>query len=223
MVRAGDVTSGDITKPEIALPPLARASLSCTRHAREAHLHQLTRRQLLPYLGLIAAGLAVACTPLKILTGAYPQAFDDDPELLERVLRAFVRTVIPPAPADDPDVTRAFTDPDLPFAPYAGFFAADLARRARERFAAPFERLSVAQRGAVVRDALAADGTTQKLYGSAILLAQVAFYAGIYDDKRGCEAIGYEGGYHWHPLAALTYPEPARFLPEPLTADGNYS
>src|SRR5581483_298267 len=49
------------------LPPLARASLSCTRHAREAHLHQLTRRQLLPYLGLIAAGLAVACTPLKIL------------------------------------------------------------------------------------------------------------------------------------------------------------
>ncbi len=186
-------------------------------------MQHLTRRQLLQHLGLITAGLAVACTPLKVLTSAYPQAFDDDAELTDGVLRAFALTVIPSAPAGDPDLTRAFTDPDLPFAPYAGFFASDLARRAEKRFQTPFERLGVAERAAVIREALAADGTTQKLYGSAILLAQVAFYAGIYDDKRGCELIGFEGGYHWHPLAAITHPDPARFLPDALTADGNYS
>jgi hypothetical protein len=139
------------------------------------------------------------------------------------VLRAFALTVIPAAPPDDPHLTRAFTDPDLPFAPYAAFFASDLARRAGNRFGAPFDRVGLPERGAVIREALAADGTTQKLYGSAILLAQVACYAGIYDDKRGCGLIGFEGGYHWHPLAAITHPEPARFLPDALTADGNYS
>src|SRR2546428_5219266 len=97
-------------------------------------MQHLTRRQLLQHLGLITAGLAVACTPLKVLTSAYPQAFDDDAELTDGVLRAFALTVIPSAPAGDPDLTRAFTDPDLPFAPYAGFFASDLARRAGERF-----------------------------------------------------------------------------------------
>ena len=86
-------------------------------------MQHLTRRQLLQHLGLITAGLAVACTPLKVLTSAYPQAFDDDAELTDGVLRAFALTVIPAAPAGDPDLTRAFTDPDLPFAPYTGFFA----------------------------------------------------------------------------------------------------
>src|SRR2546422_2444321 len=104
-------------------------------------MRDLTRRQLLQHLALTTAGLGVACTPLKVLTSAYPQAFDDDAELTDRVLRAFVLTVIPSAPAGDPDLTRAFTDPDLPFAPYAGFFASDLARRAGKRVPTPFERL----------------------------------------------------------------------------------
>lgn len=183
----------------------------------------ISRRQLLQHLGLIAAGLAVACTPLKVVLSAYPQAFDDDADLLDRVLRAFTRTVIPAAPPDDPDLVRAFTDPALPFAPYAAFFAADLARRAGKRFGMPFERLDLAERGDVIREALSADGTTQKLYSSAILLAQVAFYACIYDDKRGCELIGFEGGYRWHPPHAITHPDAARFLGDAMTADGNYA
>ncbi len=184
----------------------------------------ISRRQLLQHLGLIAAGLAAACTPARVLLNAYPRTFDDDPELVDRVLRAFVTTVIPGAPADTPDLVRAFTDPDYPFAEYAAFFAADLARRGRERFGEPaFERLGVEQRAAVIRDGLAADATSRKLYNGAITLAQIAFYAGIYDANKGCALIGFEGANHWHPLADITHPEPARFLAAALTPEGNAS
>jgi len=181
----------------------------------------ISRRQLLHQLGVIAAGLAAACTPLRVLVNAYPETFDDDPALLDRVLRAFAMTVIPGAPADDPDLTRAFTDADYPFAPYAAFFAADLDRRARARFGASFERLHLAARSAIVTEGLDADAASRKLYSGAIALAQIAFYAGIYDAKRGCPLIGFEGGYHWHRLAEITHPDPTRFLAEAVTLDGN--
>ncbi len=81
-------------------------------------MQTIPRRQALHQLGLIAAGLAAACTPVRVLVSAYPQAFDDDDELVDRVLRAFVTAVIPGAPADDPDLVRAYTDPAYPFAQY---------------------------------------------------------------------------------------------------------
>lgn len=184
--------------------------------------HPISRRQLLQQLGVIAAGLGAACTPMRVLVNAYPQAFDDDPALTERVLRAFTITVIPGAP-DDADLTRALVDPDYPFAPFAAFFAADLDRAGRERYGQAFERLDPAARTAIVADGLAADASTRKLYHGAVALAQIAFYAGIYDDRKGCTLIGFEGGYRWHPLAEITHPDPTRFLAEALTPDGNYA
>jgi hypothetical protein len=185
--------------------------------------HLISRRQLLQQLGLIAAGVTAACTPVRVLMNAYPQTFDEDPELVDRVLRAFVTTVIPGAPADDADLTRAFTDPDYPFAQFAGFFAADLTRRGRDRFGVAFEQLGPAARSAIVTDGLAADATSRKLYSGAVTLAQIAFYAGIYDARKGCALIGFEGGYHFHPLAEITHPDPERFLAVALTPDGNYA
>src|SRR5438094_414585 len=124
--------------------------------------------------------------------------------------------------AHDPDLVRALTDPDYPFAQFAAFFAADLTRRGERRFGEPaFERLTPDQRAAVIRDGLEADATTRKMYNGAVTLAQVAFYAGIYDAQRGCALIGFEGGYHWHPLSEITYPDPALFLAAALTPDGN--
>lgn len=186
-------------------------------------MQAVSRRQALSQLSLITAALAVACTPLRVLTHAYPAAFDDDAALLDEVLRAFVTVVIPGAPSDDPDLVRAFTDRELPFARYAPFFAADLCRRANARFGASFHQLLPDQRAAVIRSGLAADRTTRKLYGSAIVLAEVAFYAGIYDAKKGCALIGFDGGGRQHPLKDITYPDAARFLPEALTPDGNHA
>ncbi len=187
-------------------------------------MQTIPRRQAIRGLAFLTVGLVAACTPLRVLVDAYPQVFDDDDELVDRVLRAFVTAVIPGAPADDPNLVRAHTDPAYPFAQYAGFFAADLSRRAAQRFdGRPFEQLDVHQRTTVIVDGLKADGTTRKLYSGAIALAQIAFYAGMYDDRKGCALIGFEGGYRWHAPNDITYHDPARFLSYARTADGNYA
>ena len=75
----------------------------------------------------------------------------------------------------------------------------------------------------MIAEGLAADATTRKLYNGAVVLAQIAFYAGIYDPTTGCPAIGFEGGNHWHPLSDITHPDPERFLSHAGTPDGNYA
>jgi hypothetical protein len=184
----------------------------------------IPRREALRRLAALTAGLVSACTPLRIVLHDYPVSFDEDSDRADRVLRAFVLTVIPEADADDPNLVRAFGDQDLPFAQYRGFFVSDLCQRAAARTGeAAFERLSQSERSAVVRDGLEADGTTQRLYRGAVLIAQASYYANIYDDARGCPLIDFDGSYRFRGLAAITYPDPERFLSESLTRDGNWS
>jgi hypothetical protein len=180
----------------------------------------IARREALRRLGTMTAGLASACTPLRIVLHDYPSVFDAE-EASDRVLRAFVLTVIPEAEAGDPNVLRAFRDPDLRFAPYRGFFVSDLCQRAAARTGESFDRLSQAGRMAVVQEGLAADATTERLYSGAILVVQASYYGSIYDDKRGCALIDFEGAYQFRGIAAVTYPDPERFLSWPLTANGN--
>jgi len=183
----------------------------------------VTRRDVLRRLSILTAGLASACTPLRIVLHDYPRSFDEDTACDERVLRAFVLTVIPEAEASDPNLARAFSDPDLHYAPYRGFFVADLCRRAEAQTGATaFERMSLAQRTAAVQDGLQADATTARLYTGAILVAQASYYAGIYDDARGCRLIGFDGAYLFHGIEAITYPDPERFLSWSATPDGNW-
>jgi hypothetical protein len=182
---------------------------------------EISRRDVLRILGLITAGMAAgACTPLRILTGAYPDDFKHSGDKVERVLRAFVVAVIPGAPLQSRDLVRAYFDRAYPFAPYAAFLAADLCERACERFGHDrFWDLDGAQRTHVISDGLAADATTRKLYGGAIFLAQVSFYGGIYDDDTGCPLIDFPGHYRG---AAVSYDDAERFLPTALTDTGNY-
>lgn len=184
----------------------------------------INRRDALRTLGFLALGVAAGCTPLRVVLDKHPRALDDDADLEDRVLRAFLATVIPGVDATTDNAIRVFHDRAYPFAKYAKFFAGDLCRRSAARYAgATFDRLSPEQRTSIVQEGLAADGTTKKLYGGAIFLAQIATYASIYDDRAGCSLIGFEGGYHLRPLAEITYPEPGRFLAPALTAAGNYA
>jgi len=112
----------------------------------------IARREALRRLGVLTAGLASACTPLRIVLHDYPSVFDGE-DASERVLRAFVLTVIPEADAEDPNLLRAFRDSDLRFAPYRGFFVSDLCQRAAARTGESFDRLSQAERLAVVQEA----------------------------------------------------------------------
>jgi hypothetical protein len=182
----------------------------------------LSRRDALRHGGVLIAGLAAACTPLRIVLHDYPRRFETDEALRERVLRAFALTVIPEADRDAPDLTRAFGDPSYPFAAYRAFFASDLSRRGADRFGEPaFDRLTQAQRTAVIEDGLRGDATTRKLYTGAIYLLQISYYAGIYDALGGCPLIGFDGAYRYRGAAAITYPDPERFLGASRTVDGN--
>jgi len=181
----------------------------------------LSRRAALKRLGIAAGAAALQrCTPLRLAFGLYPA---QDDRAADRVLRAFVVTVIPGAPPEDPNLTRVFFDPFYPFAPYRSWLVWDLDRRARALTGGTsYPDLDLGRRADVVQDALVAgDGTTARLYQGAIFLAQAAVYAGIYDDELGCPLIDFHGASGLLPLEAQTYPAPGRFLPAADTADGN--
>jgi len=183
----------------------------------------IARREAVRRLAVLGAGLVAAgCTPLRIVLHLYPEDFDRDPALVDRVLRAFVAAVIPGAQDNDPDLTRAYHDAAYPLGKYASFLAADLCRRAWARHGTDaFHRLPLDERTAIIRRAVSSGGTTARLYNGAIFLAQVAFYSGIYDDDKGCALIEFEGRYRFRGLEATTYPDPERFLGRALTPDGN--
>ena len=179
----------------------------------------MDRRQVVRSLAwILAAAATEACTPLRILTGSFPDEFKHDPDIVGRTLRAFTAAVIPGFDPGDTNPARALLDHRYPFAAYAPFFASDLSRRADERFAAPFDALTLEQRTAVIRAGLGADDTTRKLYRGAIYLTQLAIYAGIYDDDAGCPLIEFRGRYRGD---TVSYDDPGVFLPKPRTSRGN--
>ncbi len=187
-------------------------------------LDHISRRDVMKRFGILAVGLAVGCTPLRIVFHAYPEVFDDDPDLLDKVMRSFVATVIPDGPIADPDLARIYTDTFYPFAPHAAYFAADLCRRSRSLFGVDrFDALNLAQRTKIIQHGLAGSAITRRLYNGAVFMAQISFYSGIYDDEKGCPLIGFEGRYRIRPLEELTYPDSETYFAAHSTRDGNYA
>lgn len=188
----------------------------------EAVRPPVTRRAVLRSMGLAGMALVAGCTPLRILLHDYPQMFDDDRSLTDRILRAFVITVIPGADPRAPDLTRAFFDPAYPFAPRSAFFAADLCRRSSRAFGhSAFDALDPGPRRQIIHVALHGDGTTRRLYNGAIFLTQIAVYAGIYGDSRGCDLIEFHGSRGLLGPEDQRYPHPGIYLAGEVTADGN--
>jgi hypothetical protein len=187
------------------------------------HAAMLTRRQALRTLGVVVGGVALgSCTPAKIIFRAYPREFDESPELTEKTLRSFVTTVIPGASSDDPNLAQVYFDEDYPFAPYSAFLASDLCARARDDYGVGrFDLLDEGQRTQVIRGALRHDATTGRLYAGAIFLAQISFYAGIYNDEQGCQLIGFPGGNRGPTPSELGYPSPQNYLAHETTVSGS--
>jgi hypothetical protein len=123
---------------------------------------------------------------------------------------------------DAPDLTRVFYDEFYRLGKYRSYLAADLCERTERLYGWPrFEALPAKDRCRVIEDALQDGGVTQRLYVGAVFLAQLASYAGVFDEEGGCALIGFEGRFRMRPLAELSYPDPERFLPRALTTDGN--
>lgn len=185
---------------------------------------RMGRREALKLLGLVGAGAAFgACTPVRAFMGWYPARFRDD-ELVGLVLEAFADAIVPNGGADPAELVRPLYDERFPLHGYGNYLAADLSRRARSECGdARFHLLSRADRTRAIDAGLGADGTTRKLYGGAIFLVQLGFYAGIYDDERGCPAIEFEGRYRPYSLSERTYGRAEEFLADEIGHRGNFA
>jgi len=183
----------------------------------------MSRRFFLGQISLAAATFAAGCTPVRILIKSYPKKFDKEDQLVDIILRAFVLTVIPGAPVDDENLTRIYSDTFYPFHKYCGFFVSDLSDRSKNLFGNDkFDQLSLKQRTAVIEDGLGADGTTARLYRGAILMAQISFYGGIYDDAKGCPLIDFQGANAGFEEEEMYYPNSSAWLAQEITRNGNY-
>jgi len=183
----------------------------------------ISRRAALGRLGAIALGVtATGCAPKSILGRAlYPEAVALDPDAVTRMLTAFVAVVIP-EPATAGPIVRRFADPALRFADYRAALAADLMRHAQQRADTDrFDRLTVTQRLEIVQEGLDGGAVSARLYGGAVFLSRIVYFCGLWNEQGACEFIGYPGAYTFAGYEALTWPEPDRFLPAAITADGN--
>ena len=182
----------------------------------------LTRRNFLGVISLVIGGSLAGCSSMKILLNYYPEKFDHDPVLRTRLLSSFVRAVIPGAAKDEPHLTKVFCDDFYPFHKYCGFFLSDLAATTREQFGhEDFSRLDLPGRTAVIERGLNKGGPTGRLYTSAVFMAQFSFFAGIYDDDRGCQLIDFPGANSGCEPNTMAREEIESHLAANLTTDGN--
>jgi hypothetical protein len=182
----------------------------------------MDRRSALRRLGAIAAGLcASGCSRGFVLGVIYPEAAEFDQATVDRLLEAFVTTIVPEA--DRPaQVARLLRDPTLPFAELAGPLAADLARRTSARVGhGDFDRLALPMRTAVVAEGIDGGGIPSRIYQGAVLFTQAAVYSGLACDDGSCSITGFEGPFRFRGHAEQTYPDPDHFLPAPVSPDGN--
>jgi len=156
---------------------------------------------------------------LRMLLYLYPPEYRRDRALQERVLRAFVLTVIPGADPAEPDLVRMYYDEHYPFFPYTGYLVYALERRGKRQ--GGFVRLTPAGRTQAVLGALASDDTTSRLFKGAILMAQVSYFAGIYHPERGCPLIEFPGKNGGFTPEELSLPGAGEYLGAGTTPDGN--
>lgn len=180
------------------------------------------RRSALHRLGAIALGLcATGCSRGFVLGILYPEADALDDGALDALLTTFVATVVPDTDAPE-RVARLMRDPSLPFAEFAPVLAADLVRRTREAVGhGAFQRLDLRRRTTIVTAGVGGGGVAGRIYGGAVLFAQAAVYAGLASTDGSCAITGFEGRFRFRGYAEQTYPDPERFLPTPVSADGN--
>jgi hypothetical protein len=182
---------------------------------------QLSRRSAIAQLFACGAGLLAACAPARLLLKTYPREVGGNPENTERVLVAFIATVVPGAGAAQH--IAVFHDPFYRFSSYTGWLADDLCRRARKLAGRSFDRLNPVDRTRVVQSGLTADAITRKVYSGATFLVQITVCGGIDDGRGGLSLIGFEGPYQFRGLEAVTYRQPEHFLTAGMTRDGNHA
>jgi hypothetical protein len=184
---------------------------------------QLSRRQALRLLAGGASALAAgACTPARIVLQAYPEDYRNGSQATQQALLALIDTVVPGLSPEALRSVDVLTDRFYPLARFSDFLASDLDRRARRQHRDRFASLTLDQRTAVVKEALASrDRTIQRLYTGAVFLTEAAVYGGIGDDRAGCALTGFPGGYKLVPWTKVNPAFTARLSSLSRSIDGN--
>lgn len=183
----------------------------------------ISRSDFLRKISFSLGVLFTSCTPVKILLNTHDDKYDEDYDLKNQVLKAFVETVVPGVDPDNPDMCKIFCDNYYDFHKYNGFFVSDLCSKSQRLFNTEhFYDLSFEQRTEVIQAGLNDDSTTEKIYTAAIFITQVSIYCSIYDDERGCNLIDYKGSYGFINVD-LFYTNQQKYLAREITSTGNYS
>ncbi len=175
-----------------------------------------TRRQAIRQIAIIGAGLTVA----GIATGCLSDgAIGDQLEHGDKLIRAFMETVVPGAPVQHPDITTAFRDKMYGFSKYRWLFNFDLRSRACKLFGTlNFHKLEIHERKRVIENALRTDGKMKRLYSGAIQIAQLTVYTGFYCEPERCEMINFDAGFKG---GITSYPNTNQFFGRSMTLNGN--
>lgn len=194
--------------------------MSC--HGTHSDGPGMTRRSFLGALTVMLGSALGGCSTLNLLLHNYPDRYDHDGGLRDRMLSKFVGTVIPGARPDEPHLTRVFEDEFYPFHKYCGYFLSELADTTRELYGHDrFDRQDLAGRTAVVERCLRKGGPAGRLATSAVFMAQYSFYAGIYDDDHGCPLIDFRGANDGMQPNTMSLAEVESHMAENMTTDGN--
>ncbi len=161
---------------------------------------------------------------VQMILKIFPHRYCKDHDFKEKILRAFVTTIIPGADESDENLVKMFNDDYYPFSTYCGYFVYDLNRRSRKLFCKiDFFNLSLKERTAVVQNALAGKELSRRLYKGAILMAQVSYYGAVYNEERGCPLIYFPGNNEGYSNEEVTYSFSSLYFDRELSIEGQPS
>ena len=202
---------------------MKNSSIETNAYSKKNHFASISRLDFLKKISFSLGIIVTSCTPVKILLNTHDDKYDENTELKNQILKAFVTTVIPGADPENPDICKIYCDEYYPFHKYCGFFISDLNSKSKKIFNSEnFYELSYQQRTEVIQAGLDDDSTTERIYTAAIFITQVAVYCSIYDDERGCNLIDYKGNYGFMD-AEMFFADQKKYLAQEITSTGNYS
>ncbi|MDX1702464.1 MAG: hypothetical protein R3250_17680 [Melioribacteraceae bacterium] len=159
---------------------------------------------------------------LQMVLRLFPHKYCNDRNLKERVLRAFVTTIIPGADQNDEFLVKMYEDSYYPFHTYCGYFVFDLNKRSKKLFGVrEFNSLTLKERTAVIQNALSGRELTVRLYKGAILMAQVAYFGAVYNEDDGCKLIKFPGRNSGYEKKDITYSFAHEVFSNELSFDGH--
>jgi len=158
---------------------------------------------------------------VQMILKIFPHKYCKNDNLKEKVLRAFVTTIIPGADEEDKNLIKMYSDKYYPFNMYCGYFVFDLNKRSKKLFSKKdFFELSLREKTKVVQNALSGMELTRRLYKGAILMAQVSYYGAVYNEDRGCPLIYFPGTNEGYSNKEVTYSFAGYYFDRELSIDG---